>query len=347
MKQSDNKNWPAHWWLAGQSGVVAVVTALVIVVMLGFAALAIDLGYLAWVKADLQKAADAGALAGARVLAPYVGSPLHPDWSSGESRAAETVKGNLNAVDNELFKDCQAEPGYWSLTAGILQSSSITPSATDVPAIQVTVSKADGLNNGPLQLLMGVFVGKPTVAVRAQAIAILTFPNSMPNGTLFPMAAAATYVNRLLPLTPPVSFKIGDGAGDYGQWTSFKVNNNSASYIDGLISGGNPTSLKLNDNIYIQPGVKASNYGSAASYVGKTVVIPLVRPADINQTGLTPALGFVAFRIEAVSQSKKYIQGHYDKDFNINNALVVGGPETDPNTGSPDISTPNPPKLVK
>ncbi len=147
-------------------------------------------------------------------------------------------------------------------------------------------------------------------------------------------------MNQYLPRDPPVSFKIGSGAGSYGQWTSFKVNNNSASYVDGLITNGNPVSLNLSEDIYIQPGVKASNYGTAAAYIGKTVVIPLVNPQDINVTGLTPVLGFVAFRIEAVSQAAKYIRGHYDKNFSITNAAGSGPPT------SGTLSTPNPPRLA-
>jgi hypothetical protein len=172
-----------------------------------------------------------------------------------------------------------------------------------------------------------------------QAVAMVSFPKGMPVGALFPLAAAETIVNQYWNRNPPVSFKIGSGF-DNGQWTSFKVDNNSASYVAGLISGGNPTALNLNDNIYIQPGVKSSNYGDAALRIGQTVVIPLVN-ADVNTYSATPVLGFVAFRIEAVSQGSKYIQGHYDKDFNITNAAGVGPPT--PGT----LSTPNPPKLVE
>ena len=165
-------------------------------------------------------------------------------------------------------------------------------------------------------------LGYATVDLGGQAVAMVSFSQGMPVGALFPLAAAETYVNQYLPRDPPVSFKIGSGAAN-GQWTSFKVDKNSASYVAGLISGGNPTSLNLNDNIYIQPGVKASNYGNAASHVGQTVVIPLVN-GDMTSNTSTPVLGFVAFKIEAVSQGGKYIQGHYDKDFNITNAVGIG-----------------------
>jgi hypothetical protein len=67
-------------------------------------------------------------------------------------------------------------------------------------------------------------------------------------------------------------------------------------------------------------------------------VLALVN-ADLASQSLTPVLGFVAFRIEAVSQGAKYIQGHFDKDYIITNATGIGSP-----TGG--TRTTNPPKLV-
>ena len=51
-----------------ESGAVAIITAILMVVFLGFLALAVDIGHLAAVKNELQNAADAAALAGARAL---------------------------------------------------------------------------------------------------------------------------------------------------------------------------------------------------------------------------------------------------------------------------------------
>ena len=339
-----------------QQGAVALIIVLMLPVFLGFAALAVDVGYMMAVKAQLNNAAEAGALSGARALVPYTGTPPQPNWANGTLQARQTVERNY--ADKQSLSVSEASPGaavpslaavpplsqatpcYYRLSDNITRPTSITPQATDVPAMQVTVAKTAGHNGGPLPMMFANILGYATVNLGGQAVAMVSFPRGMPVGALFPLAAAETYVTQYLPRNPPVSFKIGSGAGSYGQWTSFKVNNNSASYVAGLISSGNPSSLNLNDNIDIQPGVKASNYGEAASHVGQTVVIPLVNPSDINSAGPTPVLGFVAFHIEAVSQGGKYIQGHYDKDFNITNAAGVGG--SAPGT----LSTPNPPRLV-
>lgn len=49
-------------------GISAVIVAVMITALIGFAALALDIGHLMVVRGELQNAADAGALAGARVL---------------------------------------------------------------------------------------------------------------------------------------------------------------------------------------------------------------------------------------------------------------------------------------
>ncbi|WP_432821181.1 TadG family pilus assembly protein [Trichloromonas sp.] len=51
-----------------EGGAIAVIVAILILVLVGFAAFAIDFGHLAVVQKELQNAADAGALAGAQAL---------------------------------------------------------------------------------------------------------------------------------------------------------------------------------------------------------------------------------------------------------------------------------------
>ncbi len=243
---------------------------------------------------------------------PYAGLPLAPNWAQASTKATQTVQQN-QAAGKSLI-NCQVQPGYWSLKTKTLQSTGIIPTSTDVPAVQVHIAKSTGNNGGPIQMMFAPILGINTFNLQAQTTAIISFPKGMPPGALFPLAAAQTIVNQYWTQNPPVSFKIGSGSTN-GQWTSFQVNSNSGSYIAGLIASGNPTFLSLNGNIYIQPGVTASNYGNSGSKVGHTVIIPLVNPPDINTNASTPVLGFVAFRIEAVSQGAKYIQGHFGKNF--------------------------------
>jgi Flp pilus assembly protein TadG len=55
-------------WIKEERGATFVVVALLIIVLVGVAALAIDIGHLFVVRNELQNASDAGCLAGGRFL---------------------------------------------------------------------------------------------------------------------------------------------------------------------------------------------------------------------------------------------------------------------------------------
>lgn len=78
-----------------QSGAVAIITALALVVLVGFAGLALDGGHLYLTKTELQNAADACALAASYEL---TGSPIPADNFTRGENAGKTV-GTQNNVD--------------------------------------------------------------------------------------------------------------------------------------------------------------------------------------------------------------------------------------------------------
>jgi Flp pilus assembly protein TadG len=97
--------------LRDQKGATIVVVALVLVVLIGFAALAVDLAYLYVVRGELQNAADSGALAGAQVL--YATAPLgvqvNPD---ANQTALDLVSANYSEQSTVSVKSI--ERGHWS-----------------------------------------------------------------------------------------------------------------------------------------------------------------------------------------------------------------------------------------
>ncbi|CAI08214.1 hypothetical protein ebA3711 [Aromatoleum aromaticum EbN1] len=78
-----------------QRGVVAIITALSLVVLVGFAGLALDGGHLYLTKTELQNGADACALAASYEL---TGSPISPENFTRAENAGKTV-GTENRVD--------------------------------------------------------------------------------------------------------------------------------------------------------------------------------------------------------------------------------------------------------
>lgn len=83
---------------AGRRGQVLVVFALVLFVLLGMAALAVDVGYLFSVRHELQRSADAGALAGASAF--QEGPWDNTDLSSPTMVAADTRARDIASRDH-------------------------------------------------------------------------------------------------------------------------------------------------------------------------------------------------------------------------------------------------------
>lgn len=98
--------------MSDQSGAVAVIAAIALVVLLGFVALAIDIGRIAVVKSELQRAADAGALAGAIALGQ--GYPC-PNWENNVENTATNTAGE-NKVDGNLVTSADVQKGYWNFS---------------------------------------------------------------------------------------------------------------------------------------------------------------------------------------------------------------------------------------
>jgi hypothetical protein len=309
-------------FMADQSGALATSVALVMVVLLAMAALVIDYGHMAWVQDELKTAADAGALAGAKCLVPYVGTPATPDWISGQNKANQTVL--LNRADAEPLTNAQVEYGFWSLAAKTLQSPGIAPTNSDLPAIRVTIAKTAGQNDGPVRMFFASIFGENSRDLCARAVAVITGPYNIPPGGAFPLAMPKDLLDQYQwDRDPPQTVQVGGFITD-GQWTSFFIGANDVPTIRELMASGNPSNLTVGDNIWIEPGIKTTLYEEAATKLGQTVIVPVVS-SDFSTHAYTPILGFASFVIDAAEGGDdKYIQGHFIKNI-ITNASS-GGP---------------------
>src|SRR5208337_3523233 len=84
---------PWNAFLKDCRGAVAAITIILMVAFFALLAIVIDLGHLMLVRNQLQNAADAGALAGARALF-YNNSTGTPNWAAGQTAATLTVQQN-------------------------------------------------------------------------------------------------------------------------------------------------------------------------------------------------------------------------------------------------------------
>ena len=322
-----------------ESGSVTTAVALCLVVLIGLVAMVVDTGYVMNIRNELQNAADAAALAGARSLFLSSLQAGQPNWIAAQEAATDVVRSNQSS--NRPLVDAQVQVGYWNLNSKILQPTSIANTANDLPAVMVTVSRDSGSNGGPVALVFAPVLGVDTMPVDVQALAVIGYPKEVDAGQAFPLAIYEGLVDEYWDRDPPQSIKIGSKyhypTSEAGQWTSFKVDANDVPTIRDLMEYGNPTPLIAGqDKIWIEPGTKTSLYNDVANKVGQVVLCAVVQ--DLSSHAYVDLIGFVPFEIEAVSGgSDKFIQGHF-----VPNYLI---PKSSP--GGPQYGALTPPRLVQ
>jgi Flp pilus assembly protein TadG len=310
-----------------QKGAVSVLVALTLPVLVGAGALAVDLAYLHVVRNQLQNDADAAALAGARKLYTIGASAL--DWSGAANTASNAIA--LNSAAGHALADGQVQTGYWDMTQAAtgLQALPMTPGANDAPAVQVSLGKSEGQNQGPVRTFLASIWGVYAKPVRVTAVAGVSSPGTILPGGLFPFAiskcmydnfwnaSAQPAAPRVDPLTGLVpEFKIGSlykyANCDSGEWTSLDTQASGANTIETLIEEGNPISMSVGDAAWIQTGVKNSLFtdvqkcSAAGNKKCEFVVVPTLDQMVSGTWANT--VGFACLQLlDAVGGNDKYI----------------------------------------
>ncbi len=142
-------------------GAITILAALLMVLLLGMVAFAVDIGRLSQVQAQVQAVADAAALAGAK------GLPVSP----AQVRANAEACAALNTANGKAvtLTDSNVVLGTWNPTAHTLTVLSGT-AENSANAVQVTVSLTSAGGNAVSMLFAGV-LGVKTANVTASAIA--------------------------------------------------------------------------------------------------------------------------------------------------------------------------------
>ncbi|MCC7291627.1 MAG: VWA domain-containing protein [Phycisphaerales bacterium] len=156
--------------LKRRRGVVAVQVAVMLVVLTGFAALTIDVGVIYNTRQDLQRTADAAALAAAAMLSDYSeGNPIGVATAAAEQfTAANHVFGG----DVTLDADMDVVFGQASLNSGTGQYDFVETQAAP-NAVRVTVRKTADSPNGAAQLFFARVFGMNESDVSARATAVM------------------------------------------------------------------------------------------------------------------------------------------------------------------------------
>ena len=146
-----------------QQGMITVYVALALMVLLGMAALTIDIGRLVLAKQELQDMADAAALASAATLREGM-DVERAKQTAIDMAAANTVLGQPGVLD----PDVDVEVGAWDA-----ELDQIVPWSAmfNSMAVQVTVRRTDDSPDGPIPLIFGTLLGVDSVPMSASGAA--------------------------------------------------------------------------------------------------------------------------------------------------------------------------------
>ncbi|HUE69741.1 MAG TPA: TadE/TadG family type IV pilus assembly protein [Pirellulaceae bacterium] len=139
-------------------GNIAILSATLLAMMMGMVAFAVDLGYIAHARTELQRTADAVVLAAATEL---------PDTAAATSMGIATSTNNSSAISPTLTSS-NFEYGWWNRNTSTFTTP--TPASRKTNAVRVTINRTTATGN-PLDLFYGRVLGKSSTDMTITAIA--------------------------------------------------------------------------------------------------------------------------------------------------------------------------------
>jgi len=260
-----------------QRGATAVMVAIVMVLLIMFAALAIDVGHLCVVRNELQNAADAGALAGARFLYNEDGTLVNVGANQIAYDGATANKSERVAVEVNWTggNEGDVQRGHWSFT-----TRAFTPNDSTAPVDLWNVSTEE-LDLNPdfinavrvvtrrettpvASFLAGIF-GRESFSLATHAIAYIGFAGTL---TPFDVDQPIAICEEALLQDGEYSCNIGRminsgqniASSETGGWTSYSQDDpctggtNAQEVRDLVCNDGNPGEIKLGGDMATSGG---------------------------------------------------------------------------------------------
>ncbi|MEN6617236.1 MAG: pilus assembly protein TadG-related protein [Syntrophorhabdus sp.] len=245
-----------------ENGAVAVYVAIAIFLFLGVAALSVDLGYIMVGRAELQRTADAAALAATRHLGHIYETMAYTDQltydasldaSSIQGAAIDVAAKNRAAGVHVVVDPGDIEIGTWNQTRDPkFLATLLHPNAVKV------IARRDGTSNGPIATFFARTFGVNSVGVSVLATAALTAESTSDPGDLpIPIGIPKRWFENPSFCESPISFyppcnkepcTTADGCAGYHTYTDSPA---SAAFLKNVIMPGIPTGS------YQSPGTTA------------------------------------------------------------------------------------------
>lgn len=272
--------------IRNQRGISAVMVAILTVVIVGFAALAIDIGHLVVVRNELQNAADAGALAGARVLYVYSEEGTEVDlrvntyanqvsYDTAIANKSEKVPVDVHWTSGN---EGDVQRGHWSFATRTFTPSDVTGppplcyTGTECYSTQELDGNLDFVNavrvkvrrqDTPAVSYLARIFGYESFTVTAEAVAYLGFAGNLKPGELDqPIAICKQAIMQNNKYSCSTGRMINSGnqsSHNTAAWTNFSQPCQTASVptVKPLVCGdGNPLEVVFGSGIGTTNGME-------------------------------------------------------------------------------------------
>jgi hypothetical protein len=328
--------------LQNHCGATVIVIALSILALIGFAALAVDIGYIFVVRNELQNAAEAGAHAGACVLYNDQGTSVN-EGANQVAQQATVANMSEGAAVEVNANDVQR--GHWSFaTRTFTPNDSLDPvdlwnntsaqldaDPNFINAVWVTARR----QSSPATLFFARIFGRENLEMSASAIAYIGFAGTLgPEELDQPLAICDDSLRiegDIYTCTVGRMINSGSNIGTHqtGGWTNYSQDDaclggtNANEMRDLVCSTGNPGTLFYGNDIGTSGGMvdnvfrdledcwlANSNYGRQPW----AVTLPVVECEGNNLTTCAPLVGAVEVNFIWINSKNPSSLGPYDPD---------------------------------
>jgi hypothetical protein len=246
---------------AGRTGAIAVAAAIIIPVLIGMMAFAIDCGFLLKTRSDLQRAADAAALSAVRELVP---DPYgNQDLAAVRQKVREYVSSNLTDGDSFDVLDSDIEIGRYDPET--IYDELVLLDSGVFDTIRVTLRR-DGDANDPVSLFFSGIFGMTSSNVKATATAVLQKASkAYPGVGVLPFSIPQDLWDATSPGDSWNVYgngQISDGYGNQlpGNWGTLNLGisaNSTATLSDQIVNGLQQVHL---DGLYDENRISQNDY---------------------------------------------------------------------------------------
>jgi len=313
-------------------GAVAIYVALTLTFFIGIAAMAVDVGYMMVGRTELQRTADAAALAATRQLGHiYEGMTytaqqsydVTADASTIQDAAINVASQNRAAGAGVVIDAADIEIGTWDQA----REPRFVVTSSQPNAVRVK-TRRDGTTNGPVTTFFARIFGVNSVGISALATAALTGEGtSGPGGLPIPIGIPTrwfenpSFCNSSINFYPPCNKEPCTTSEGCASYHTFEDYPSSASFIKNIIMPGIPTGA------YEAPATTAGVTGF--NFTGGTLAA-LMNPPDYPFITLFDAMkvrndGVTDLDEDPATWTAKVVVYESDSCANPNQTLTIVG----------------------